>query len=248
MNVIPLVKITSLIISITLLAACGVSGYKAPSTESSIAIFEATNNPVMLKITLTVAAGEGDVDSVKMIIDKHPEFRSAKFGNSNTGLLTQTLNTAAGAKVVSLELIDYLIDQGADLNGDIAKVGYDKVISSSLHSAIQGIVIYNVQATTELGRSLAAIQVQTKDNTPASSYEVRLKLIKKLIGAGADVNISTKYNTPLNAALGSNRADPLPEVLELLINAGADTGVIEASLNEHIIKMQRRIEFLDAYL
>lgn len=242
-----MIKVITLPLLLILLSSCmGGYTYTPPAGAAAADMFAATGNSAMIPLTITTNASSGNYAEVKKIFEKYPEFKNKRSEDTNVRIITGALTTACGAKVVNMNLIEYLVKNGADVNGDYRGAGTNGIASSPLTA-----VLLQIANTTnpslkkgqeEYEAKMRAVYKSSgKKVSPSSSLEERLVVLEYLIKSGADVNLKTDMGTPFTSAIYSKRA------MEMLIKAGADTSETERSLAEGIERNQQSIALLKKY-
>lgn len=116
-----------------------------------------------------------------------------------------SLRIAAGQK--DAELVKILLERGANPSMESLQAG------TCSDEAIVGLMLSHGADVNYLG----------KDGTlpligAIAQEEKGIPLIREFVKKGADVNISSRFGTPLNLAVGGKKAD----MVRLLLDAGAD--------------------------
>ena len=159
------------------------------------------------------AAGEGDLDAVKLFVS-----RNASLVNARNALGRAPLHLAALNRETSVA--EFLLDSGADVNAK------DLCGRTVLHYASSG----SQPEPSEANELIALLKergadLMAKDNEGGNEYFNRaaktgdLDEVKELIGRGADVNgVSCNGDLPLLCASENGHAD----VVQLLLDEGAN--------------------------
>jgi ankyrin repeat protein len=161
---------------------------------------------------LHIAAKNGNMDLVAMIIESNPAF---DINSEANGLLTPLCLAALKGNV---EVVKYLIGKGANLNAE------DIHGMSPLHwAALYG----HAEVVNVLLDSNSLIDGLTKNmETPIflAALSGNAEVVKILIGKGVDFNMANNEGmSPLHAAVKEGKID----VVEILINAGININAVD---------------------
>ena len=179
------------------------------------------------------AIRENDIDSVKKIIESTPDVISCvSVGAPKKDEGQSPLQVAL--KASSAEIVNYLLDVGADVNFMEAEGHWRAPV---IHDAINRAVMcsrWNVNRCGEL-------EVFSTKNDADEAFEI----LKKIISLGADVNAKDSVgNTPLNRAclqarqilprtnndddrvLTDELASDISRIFKLIIDSGADVNYV----------------------
>lgn len=168
------------------------------------------------------SANQGDFYSIEEILKRNPGFKHKKSPTENISLLSSALINACSG-TTNFDVVNFLLKNGADVNGDYKASIDDGNVNTPLNAAIDSI---------------------------GSNDKKKVQLIKILINAGADVNISTKKSgTPYQVAYKRMST----EVMAMLIKAGArdtnaDKALAEKAILDQITIYQKHIDFIKSYL
>jgi ankyrin repeat protein len=153
------------------------------------------------------AVKNNDLNTVKLILDKDGSVMSLKDKSGNTPL-------HSAAAVGSLQIIEYLLSKGADINST------NPTLSTPLHVAITNKQDAAAKLLIEKGADLN--KKDSRGNTPlhAVVYSNQKEIAELLINKGADLESRNQQNyTPLGALTRSTKNF---EVAEVLVRSGAD--------------------------
>ena len=242
-------KVITLPVLLILLASCARSPYvyKAPTGAAAANLFAATGNMAMIPLTITTSSLNGNYKAVKEIFEKYPELKNKNAANSRVRIITNALSNACQAEVINMDLIKYLVKNGADVNGDYRRSGAAGITRSPLSAVL--LVIFtksNVAFQNSMKKVSADMEeinkaLGKKSVTP-SSLDERYAVLEYLIKAGADVNLKTKTGSPFLLSSGNKRA------MTILIKAGADTSEAEKTYRNSIKFGSEKISLLKKYM
>ncbi|MDR1958516.1 MAG: ankyrin repeat domain-containing protein [Planctomycetaceae bacterium] len=197
-------KHAGILVAVLFFAVLQGCGVKFPETGE---ITQNNDPPVVIAVV------EGNLKTVKKLLDTDPTLLKCVGDDGMT-----LLHCAAGRNS-NMEVIEYLMTQGLDVN---AKDDFDR---TPLHCAAG--FNSHVEVVKFLIKKGANVNAEDRFGTPPLHYAARnnfnVEVIEYLIWEGADVNAKdVGGETPLHWAAENNSKVTVVKVMKFLIERGAD--------------------------
>tara|TARA_R110000850_G_scaffold110827_2_gene224145 strand:+ start:305 stop:985 length:681 start_codon:yes stop_codon:yes gene_type:complete len=184
-------------------------------------------------------AQKGDVEAMRALLADHPDYVMRSSMVSDVRAVSELLGMAAIAPNASLEMIELLVESGADPDAQ-PTLSNGAPGLSPLQYALSGTVYDRPEGEKMFRNQVALGSIPDARATP----EERLRIIQYLIDNGADPNRSTLM---ANAVLAG------PDYVRVLIEGGADPNPVSdngASLLEMyratVTLYEQRLALLEA--
>jgi bla regulator protein BlaR1 len=198
----------TLVVALALLVSIAPAQLVTAAAQVIVPASEGSSSDSPLVDALIVAAEEGDVDQVRLLLDGGVDVNSVRAGDG-TALI-------AAVRGRQRQMVDFLIERGADVN--LAVRGDGNPLITAAHEG-------SIEAVQELlDRGARIDDVVPGDENPLiqAAAEGHADVVELLIARGADVNQSVLANgnevrTPLRMA----RRGDFTDIEEMLIRAGA---------------------------
>ena len=179
-------------------------------------------------------AQTGDVEAMRTLLANNPDYVMRSSYTTDVRAITELLGIAASAANASLEMIELLVESGADpdarpvlSNGVATLTPLDHAINGTFYNRPEGEKMFRDQ-----------VKLGSIPDTRATAEE-RLRIIQYLIDNGAD---------PAGKSLMGNAIIAGPDYVRLLIEAGADPDPVTQNGMSTVAMMRATIDLYEKRL